>query len=96
MYPTSVPTALLDVRVRRIGGDFLLSRADRSYSLSDSAAFIWQQIDGRRDATEIAHRLAAEYEVATDAALADTLGVLHELTGLGLLGHAETQTGTGA
>jgi len=83
--PDTVVVPRLDVRVRRVGGDFLVGIAEEAYSLSESGAFIWRQINGRRTVREIAERLATEYDVDDATALDDTSATITELNGLDLV-----------
>ena len=47
--------------------------------LTDSAAFIWKQVDTAKDLEEIVARVREEYEVEEEAARRDIYGFLREL-----------------
>jgi hypothetical protein len=63
------------------------------HELNDTGSFLWKNIDGRRTAAELAALLAAEYEVAPGAALADTEALLQQLFSNKLLVAAAPATG---
>lgn len=55
------------------------------HELNLTASFIWKQADGNRSSREIARLLGAEYDVAEEVALADTLEFIAHLEAEGLL-----------
>jgi len=61
------------------------------HELNDTGSFIWNSIDGRRSAQEIAALLSESYEVSPEAALTDTEALLQELSSRKLIVPAETQ-----
>jgi hypothetical protein len=73
-----------DVRIRRVGGEVVVGLAGNAFSLSNTTAFIWLQVDGRRTIDQIARLVAAHYDVDPAQALVDTIEILQELRGLGL------------
>ncbi len=48
-------------------------------NLSETAAFIWKQVDSSSDLAEIINRLQEEYEVSEEIATEDVYGYLLEL-----------------
>ena len=55
------------------------------HELNDTGSFVWRNIDGRRNAEDLAALLAEQYDVTRETALADTLSLLEELTSRKLL-----------
>ncbi len=49
------------------------------HELNVTASFVWNHLNGERDAEAIAQLLAAEYDVTPEYALADTLELLAQL-----------------
>jgi len=62
------------------------------HELNDTGSFLWKNVDGRRTTAELAALLAAEYEVAPSAALADTEALLQRLISSKLLVPATAAT----
>ena len=65
---------------RRIGEEMILVPIRRRtadlesiYTLNDTGAFIWEQLDGQRTLAEVRDALVAEYEVTPEEAEADVL-----------------------
>lgn len=63
------------------------------HELNDTGSLVWRNIDGHRKAEDLAALLVAEYEVTSEAALADTLSLLQELSSRKLLLPAEESAG---
>src|SRR5262249_47296029 len=63
------------------------------HELNDTGSFVWRNIDGHRNAEDLAALLVGQYEVAEETALADTLSLLEELSTRKLLLPAEAQAG---
>jgi len=61
-----------------------LARGD-FFSLTGTAAAIWQRIDGSRSRDALIAELAAEYEVSTDEMAADVDAFLAQLGAAGLI-----------
>ncbi|MGW2872788.1 PqqD family protein [Kitasatospora xanthocidica] len=79
-----VPSYRPDVRVRNVRGRFLVAvLAKDPFELSESASFIWKQIDGRNSIADIGRLLAAEYEIDAETATADTKEILEYLATTG-------------
>ncbi|PZT77242.1 MULTISPECIES: PqqD family protein [unclassified Streptomyces] len=76
---TSVPTRRLDARVRNVRGQMMVAGPTQAFELSETAAFIWKQIDGSNTVAQIGRLLASEYEVDEQTAVEDTAEVIAEL-----------------
>ena len=63
------------------------------HELNDTGSFVWRNIDGRRNAEELAALLVEQYDVTPETALADTLSLLEELSSRKLLMSAEPPQG---
>ncbi len=66
------------------------------HELNDTGSLVWRNIDGHRNAEELAALLVAEYEVTQEVALADTLSLLDDLSTRKLLLPASVVTGSEA
>lgn len=55
------------------------------YNLNETAAFVWERIDGRTSAGEIAQAVSEEFEVSPEEAGADTAEFLRLLREAGLV-----------
>jgi hypothetical protein len=66
---------------REIEGETVIISPEESimHQLNSTGSFIWNQIDGRHSAEEIAELLTREYEVPLPTALADTRELLEQL-----------------
>lgn len=65
------------------------------HELNGTGSFLWKNIDGHRNAADLAALLAEIYEVTPDVALTDTQSLLEELSSRKLLVPA-TATGGGS
>lgn len=63
------------------------------HELNDTGSFVWKNIDGHRNAGELAGLLVEQYEVTHETALADTLSLLEELSTRNLLLPTEAASG---
>lgn len=77
----AVPWVPLNVRLRRHAGRELVIGYEHALELSETASFIWKQIDGRRSVADIARMVSAEYDVEIAVALADVRELLDQLAG---------------
>jgi Coenzyme PQQ synthesis protein D (PqqD) len=75
---------------RRIGGEFVLvplaergADLDSILNLTRVAAFIWEQLDGKRTGEAIVDALVERYEVERKQAAADYVELLDTLRALG-------------
>ncbi|MFJ6384880.1 PqqD family protein [Kitasatospora sp. NPDC092039] len=78
-----VPSYRPDVRVRNLRGKFLVAVGKDAFELSETAGFIWKQIDGRNSIADIGRLLAAEYGIDAETATADTKEILEYLATTG-------------
>lgn len=79
------------------GAVVIISPADNFlHYLNPTASFIWKLADGSRTSAQIADRLATEFEVSAEQALADTRELFRELVEKNLiqLNGPSTRTGT--
>jgi Coenzyme PQQ synthesis protein D (PqqD) len=83
--PETVLSPRLGARVRRFRGTLTVGLAADAFELSETAAFIYRNVDGRRSAGQIAALVADEYDIDADVALTDTLDALADLCDLDLL-----------
>jgi len=74
---------------RKIGDEFVLvpirknvGDLDSIYTLNETAARIWELIDGNRSLEEIKHAMIREYDVTPAEAEKDLLEHLHQLEGI--------------
>ncbi|MBV1849566.1 PqqD family protein [Catellatospora tritici] len=74
----TVPRPRLDLRVRNVRGTVTVSLANMTYELSETAVWIWKQIDGRNTIADIAAMLAAEFEIDVETATEDTIEVVRD------------------
>jgi hypothetical protein len=77
---------------RRIEGEVILvpvrqnvADLESIYTLSEVAAHIWEQIDGRRTASEILASIVGEFEVTEEEAEKDLREFLEQLSAIGAI-----------
>lgn len=80
---------------REIDGEtVIVSPNDNTmHELNDTGSFLWRNIDGQRNATELAKLLVANYEVTAEVALADTQSLLQEMSSRKLVVPAHSADG---
>lgn len=83
--PDTVPSRSLRARVRKFRGKVFVASGDHAFELEDAAAFLFGQIDGSTSIAEIGLRLAAEYDVSSEEALADTAELFCQLAEHGVV-----------
>ena len=66
------------------------------HELNDTGSFVWRNIDGRRNAEDLAALLVEQYDVTRETALVDTLSLLEELSSRKLLISTEPAQGGGS
>src|SRR5258708_31442781 len=49
------------------------------HELNDTGSFLWENIDGKKSAAELAELLAENYQVTPDMALSDTQALLEQI-----------------
>lgn len=85
LTPAHTPSRSLGVRIRRTRDGLLLGLEGDALLLSDSAEFIYRQLDGRTSITDLARRLSTEYLIDEHEAAVDTIELLDQLGELGLV-----------
>ena len=72
---------------RAIDGEVVIISPEDSivHELNETASFIWMQVNSARNSSEIAELLVAEYDVAPEAARADTEELITHLEAKRLL-----------
>ena len=81
--PEVIPKKRGSAESSRLGGEFILLDTEGAMlrGLNGTAARVWELIDGRRRAAEIAERIASEFDAPADRVLADVLSFLTVLEG---------------
>jgi hypothetical protein len=82
----SVPSHSPSIVTRKTGNEYVLvpvanNIADMNsvYTLNETGAFIWEQIDGKKRVEEIISSLVSEYEINEKSASQDVLSFLGEM-----------------
>jgi hypothetical protein len=82
----SVVTHTQSVVARKTGEEYVLipvsnniADMDSLYTLNESGAFLWEQIDGKKSAGDLISALMNEYDVDYETALSDVTGFLDNL-----------------
>ena len=83
-----VPVRNLDIRTRNIRGKLLIARDATALELDQVAAYIFRHIDGVSTMDQIAAKVAAEYGIPHDVALADSAEFVAGLQTTGMVGRA--------
>jgi hypothetical protein len=75
-----------DVVTRKTGNEYVLvpvtnNIADMNsvYTLNETGAFIWEQIDGKKSVAEIVAALTEEYDIEKDAAEEDVMIFIQDM-----------------
>lgn len=76
----AVPRLRPLVRVRNFRGKLLVAGATAAVELSETAAFIYDAIDGERTVTDLGARVADEYDVPLEVAVTDVAELVAELS----------------
>jgi hypothetical protein len=73
--------------IREVGGEVLVldSESDQIHQLNSTASFIWQNLKDGASASETARRLAEQFDVDENMALADVEDILGKLRALGVI-----------
>ena len=69
-----------------------LAQLQQIYVLSPVGAFIWHQLDGKRDLEEVRDNLLENFEVSVEEAQADLTSYVEELLEVGLIVEATGST----
>lgn len=71
---------------RKSGDEYILvpitdnvANMEAVYTMNETAAFIWENIDGSRSIEEIAGLLSDEFEADKDTAMADVIELIEDL-----------------
>ena len=79
MEPDAVPSRRLDARIRNVGGTLLVGGPREVLELTETAAFVWNRIDGDRTIRDLGAALASEYDVPVETATEDVAELVEEL-----------------
>jgi hypothetical protein len=85
-YPDR-PKRRADVNVRNVDGEVVVldRQSDLIHQLNPTASYVWDRCDGQASVAEIAHQLAAMFEVDLNTAVQDVATTVMQLHRLGLL-----------
>ncbi|MFI6011967.1 PqqD family protein [Streptomyces sp. NPDC051243] len=83
--PDSVPRRSLDARVRKFRGKLFVANASLAFELDDVAEFFFKQVDGSTTVRQIGEKVAAEFDISVDEAVADCAEFLNELAANGMV-----------
>ena len=82
----SVPSHSPSIVTRKTGNEYVLvpvtdNIADMNsvYTLNETGAFIWEQIDGKNNINNIIEKLTAEFDIDNDTARSDVLAFMNEM-----------------
>jgi hypothetical protein len=82
----TVPSHSLSVVTRKTGNEYVLvplanNIADMNsvYTLNETGAFIWEQIDGKRTTRDLIGLLTQEYETDTETATRDVFDFIENM-----------------
>lgn len=91
MNMTHYPCRNSRVAARVVDGEAVIVSPDDAtlHTLNGVATAIWELADGRLSLEEIAGRIAADYDVSPETALADTRELCDELNRKGVLNWQE-------
>jgi hypothetical protein len=73
--------------IREVNGEVLVldSESDQIHQLNSTASFIWRNLKDGASASETARRLAEQFDVDENMALADVEDILGKLRALGVI-----------
>lgn len=83
----SIADATIVVPIRGQVGDL-----DAIYSLNETGAFIWEQIDGRKSFNQVVEAVHSEFEVAIERAETETSEFITVLERAGMIESSEAWT----
>jgi hypothetical protein len=82
----SVPSHSPSVVTRKTGNEYVLvpvanniADMDSVFTLNETGAFIWDQIDGKRSVKEIVEIVVKEYDIDTDSAGKDVFEFINNM-----------------
>lgn len=79
----------LDASFRKFRGKLFVVNGHHALELNETAEFLIRGVDGTRSVGELARALATEFSVSVEEAEQDTLELLAELAGIGVISPAE-------
>ncbi|HOK25756.1 MAG TPA: PqqD family protein [Bacteroidales bacterium] len=78
-----IPSRSSSVVTRKTGNEYIIvpvtdniADMDSIFTLNETGAFIWEQIDGEKSVEEIIRLVVDEFEIDRDTATKDVLGFL--------------------
>ncbi|MFE9403422.1 PqqD family protein [Streptomyces sp. NPDC006530] len=77
--PATVAALPLNVKIRNHRGKTIVGGYQHFFELTESAAYIWRQIDGNRTVTDIARLIAEEYDIDQETVIEDVVELFTEL-----------------
>ncbi|WP_369173401.1 PqqD family protein [Streptomyces sp. R28] len=83
--PDFVPRRKLEARVRKFRGKLFVANASLAFELDEVAEFIFKQVNGTATVQQIGEKVAGEYDISSDEAVADSLELLTELAANGMV-----------
>jgi Coenzyme PQQ synthesis protein D (PqqD) len=81
----AVPRWPMNTRIRNRRGTTIVGGYEHTVELSESAAFVWRQMDGVRSLREIGRLLAREYDIDEETAIEDVAELAAQLAAYDLL-----------
>jgi hypothetical protein len=83
----SIPARSISIVTRKTGNEYVLvpitnNIADMNsvYTLNETGAFIWEQIDGKRNVEEIINELTNEYDIEKQNAESDVFTFIEDMS----------------
>ena len=83
----SIPARSISIVTRKTGNEYVLvpitnNIADMNsvYTLNETGAFIWEQIDGKRNVEEIINELTNEYDIEKQNAESDVFTFIENMS----------------
>jgi hypothetical protein len=75
----TVVDRVVDIRIRKFQGNLRVAGQGDVFELSDTAAFVFHQVDGTRTLKEIVQHVANHYDAPQEEVLEDVRALLAEL-----------------
>jgi hypothetical protein len=82
----TIPSRSPSVVTRKTGNEYVLvpvtdniADMDSVFTLNETGAFVWDQIDGKKDLTEIINLVTAEFDIDSDSARGDVLDFISQM-----------------
>jgi methyltransferase-like protein len=83
----SVPSRSTTVVTRKTGSEYVLvpvtdniADMDSVYTLNETGAFIWEQMDGKRNIEDIIDLLTDEFDIDIESARTDVLDFVNKMS----------------